>query len=81
MSYSCEHAIRDEQRRYSSRVLGVAKACQHTDDHVAVWQLDDECSRREGISFNNVDLRVASDGMSIVAMIDEVYNETEFREL
>lgn len=45
------------------------------------WQLDEECSRGQGISFNNVDLKIASDGMGIVAVIDEVYNRTEFQEL
>jgi hypothetical protein len=45
------------------------------------WQLDEECSRGQGISFNNVDLQIASDGMGIVAVIDEVYNRTEFQEL
>jgi len=39
------------------------------------------CSSDHRISFNNVDLRVAGDGSRLEAFVDEVYNQTEFREL
>jgi len=61
---------------------GIDTMVEHEIFKTAEEQLDKEIGFiAHGISFNNVDLQVAGDGSEIVAVIDPVYNTTEFREL
>jgi len=60
---------------------GVETHIDHDISTIIENALMSECQNPESVSFNNIDLSISSDGNSLVAKMDSVYSDSEFREL